>query len=111
MGSKCCKLTSCCWDSQFKAAAVVEVPDAVGNENKRKVDYLPAFGDFAFEQLKHATSGSPVQTIVSEHGEKAPDVVYKGKPENRRRIAVKRINRMAWPDARQFLVANFFYHY
>lgn len=30
MGSKCCKLTSCCWDSQFKAAAVVEVPDAVG---------------------------------------------------------------------------------
>ncbi|CAB4300364.1 unnamed protein product [Prunus armeniaca] len=44
-----------------------------------------------------------VEYIVSEHGEKAPNVVYKGKLENQRRIAVKRFNRMAWPDARQFL--------
>ncbi|MBA0563889.1 hypothetical protein Golob_008851, partial [Gossypium lobatum] len=34
---------------------------------------------------------------------KAPNVVYKGKLENQRRIAVKRFNRSAWPDARQFL--------
>lgn len=44
---------------------------------------------------------------MSEHGEKAPNVVYKGKLENQRRIAVKRFNRMAWPDARQFLVDSF----
>ncbi|MBA0801067.1 hypothetical protein Gohar_011458, partial [Gossypium harknessii] len=37
------------------------------------------------------------------HGEKAPNVVYKGKLENQRWIAVKRFNRSAWPDARQFL--------
>ncbi|MBA0558769.1 hypothetical protein Golob_015773, partial [Gossypium lobatum] len=34
---------------------------------------------------------------------KAPNVVYKGKLENQRWIAVKRFNRSAWPDARQFL--------
>ncbi|XP_010540279.1 PREDICTED: probable serine/threonine-protein kinase At5g41260 isoform X2 [Tarenaya hassleriana] len=44
-----------------------------------------------------------VENIVSEHGEKAPNVVYKGKLENQKRIAVKRFTRMAWPDARQFL--------
>lgn len=47
---------------------------------------------------------------MSEHGEKAPNVVYKGKLENQRRIAIKRFNRMAWPDARQFLVDSH-YHY
>lgn len=84
---------------------------ASGNEGKSEVDYLPAFREFTFEQLKNATSGFAVENIVSEHGEKAPNVVYKGKLENQRRIAVKRFNRTAWPDARQFLVANFFYHY
>ncbi len=84
---------------------------AAGNEGKSEVDYLPAFREFTLEQLKNATSGFEVENIVSEHGEKAPNVVYKGKLENQRRIAVKRINGMAWPDARQFLVANFFYHY
>ncbi|KAK6158183.1 hypothetical protein DH2020_005497 [Rehmannia glutinosa] len=41
-----------------------------------------------------------------EHGEKAPNVVYKGKLDNQRRIAVKRFNRSAWPDARQFMDGN-----
>ncbi|KVH91869.1 Protein kinase, catalytic domain-containing protein [Cynara cardunculus var. scolymus] len=53
--------------------------------------------------LRTATSGFAVENIVSEHGEKAPNVVYKGKLENQRRIAVKRFNRAAWPDSRQFL--------
>ena len=30
--------------------------------------------------------------------------MYKGKLDNQRRIAVKRFNRKAWPDSRQFLV-------
>lgn len=101
MGCQCSKLIPCCWNSQFKAA-VLEAPD-IDNEEKSDVDYLPTFCEFTFEQLKNATSGFAVEYIVSEHGEKAPNVVYKGKLENQRRIAVKRFNRMAWPDARQFL--------
>ncbi|OMP00457.1 hypothetical protein COLO4_12696 [Corchorus olitorius] len=101
MGCQCSKLTPCCWDSQFKAA-VLEAPD-VENEEKGEVDHLPAFREFTLEQLKNATSGFAVENIVSEHGEKAPNVVYKGKLENQRRIAVKRFNRMAWPDPRQFM--------
>ncbi|CAN6711050.1 unnamed protein product [Malus baccata var. baccata] len=49
---------------------------------------------------KHAVS---VEYTVSEQGEKSPNVDYKGKLEYQKRIAVKRFNRMAWPDARQFL--------
>lgn len=74
------------------------------NGEKSEVDYLPVFCEYTFEQLKNATSGFAAENIVSEHGEKAPNVVYKGKLESQRRIAVKRFNRMAWPDARQFLV-------
>ncbi|XP_050204141.1 serine/threonine-protein kinase BSK3 [Mercurialis annua] len=103
MGSQCSKFTPCCLDSQFKPASVVEVSDTIGVEGKNEADSLPVFREFTFEQLKNATSGFAVENIVSEHGEKAPNVVYKGKLESQRRIVVKRFNRMAWPDARQFL--------
>ena len=66
---------------------------------------MPVFTEYSVETLKMATSGFAVENIVSEHGEKAPNVVYKGKLENQRRIAVKRFNRSAWPEARQFLVS------
>ncbi|CAN1237056.1 Serine/threonine-protein kinase BSK3 [Linum grandiflorum] len=79
---------------------VLETGDLV---EENGVDYLPALKEFTFEQLKNATSGFAVENIVSEHGEKAPNVVYKGKLENQSKIAVKRFNRMAWPDARQFV--------
>lgn len=65
---------------------------------------MPAFREYSIDQLRTATSGFSVENIVSEHGEKAPNVVYKGKLANQRRIAVKRFNRSAWPDARQFMV-------
>lgn len=74
------------------------------NAEKSEVDNLPVFHEYTIDQLRMATSGFAVENIVSEHGEKAPNVVYKGKLENQRRIAVKRFNRSAWPDARQFLV-------
>ncbi|GJN01275.1 hypothetical protein PR202_ga18528 [Eleusine coracana subsp. coracana] len=64
---------------------------------------LPVFQEFSFEQLRLATSGFAAENIVSEHGEKAPNVVYKGKLDAQRRVAVKRFNRSAWPDSRQFL--------
>ncbi|MFS7943669.1 hypothetical protein Hanom_Chr06g00502981 [Helianthus anomalus] len=63
-----------------------------------------AFKEYTLEQLKNATSGFAVENIVSEHGEKPPNVVYKGKLENQTRIAVKRFTGSAWPNARQFLV-------
>lgn len=78
-------------------------------EEISELDHLPAFREFTFDQLKNATSGFAVENIVSEHGEKAPNVVYKGKLESQMRIAVKRFNRMAWPDVRQFLVDYFYY--
>ncbi|XWS61778.1 hypothetical protein CRYUN_Cryun07bG0154900 [Craigia yunnanensis] len=101
MGCGCSKLSACCWSSDQNGS----IPEAanVENEEKGEVDDLPAFREYSIETLKMATSGFAVENIVSEHGEKAPNVVYKGKLENQRRIAVKRFNRSAWPDARQFL--------
>lgn len=55
------------------------------------------------EELKASTSGFSSDNIVSEHGEKAPNVVYRGKLDNDRWIAIKRFNKLAWPDSRQFL--------
>lgn len=70
-------------------------------------DILPGFTEFSLDQLRAATSGFSTDNIVSEHGEKAPNVVYRGKlVDGDRFIAVKRFNRMAWPDSRQFLVCS-----
>ncbi|RZC01832.1 Serine/threonine-protein kinase BSK3 isoform I [Glycine soja] len=101
MGIQCSRLIPCCVDSQVKAS-VIETPDAE-IEDSSEVSNWPTFREYTLEQLKNATSGFAVENIVSEHGEKAPNVVYKGKLENQMRIAVKRFNRNAWPDARQFL--------
>ncbi|XP_022760103.1 probable serine/threonine-protein kinase At5g41260 isoform X4 [Durio zibethinus] len=101
MGCRCSKLSACCWSSDQNGS--IPAADNDENEEKGEVDDLPAFREYSIETLKMATSGFAVENIVSEHGEKAPNVVYKGKLENQRRIAVKRFNRSAWPDARQFL--------
>ncbi|GAB4861783.1 Serine/threonine-protein kinase bsk3 [Ancistrocladus abbreviatus] len=100
MGSHGSKLVPCCLGSPNKTAVIeasdveIEADSGLG---------LPAFREYTYEQLKNATFGFAVDNIVSEHGEKAPNVVYQGKLENQMRIAVKRFNKMAWPDARQFL--------
>lgn len=65
---------------------------------------MPSFREYSLDQLKAATSGFSVDNIVSEHGEKAPNVVYKGKLGDDRWIAVKRFNKSAWPDTKQFIV-------
>lgn len=82
--------------------------NAENGENCEITD-VPGFREYTLEQLKSATSGFAVEYIVSEHGEKAPNVVYKGKLENQKKIAVKRFTRMAWPDARQFLVTTYIF--
>ncbi|KAL2544113.1 Protein kinase protein with tetratricopeptide repeat domain [Forsythia ovata] len=101
MGCEFSKLTSCCCLSEQNGP--VHEARNTENEEKGEVSDLPTFREYSVEQLRVATSGFAVENIVSEHGEKAPNVVYKGKLENQKRIAVKRFNRSAWPDARQFL--------
>lgn len=76
-------------------------------ENGEK-NSLPSFREFSWEELKAATNGFSADNIVSEHGEKAPNVVYKGLLENEGWIAVKRFNKSAWPDTRQFIVSTLF---
>ncbi|KAL2928063.1 Serine/threonine-protein kinase BSK7 [Bienertia sinuspersici] len=100
MGCHCSKLSACCWDRGHDGETAEPEKE---NEQKGESDDLPAFREYSIEQLRAATSGFAVENIVSEHGEKAPNIVYRGKLENQKRIAVKRFNRSAWPDARQFL--------
>lgn len=61
-----------------------------------------AFAEFSLAELKAATGGFSSDNIVSESGEKAPNLVYKGWLQNRTWIAVKKFTRMAWPDPKQF---------
>lgn len=72
---------------------------------------MPIFREFSWEELKAATKGFSSDNIVSEHGEKAPNVVYKGFLESEGWIAVKRFNKSAWPDSRQFIVSTLSQHY
>ncbi|KAG9145117.1 hypothetical protein Leryth_008917 [Lithospermum erythrorhizon] len=101
MGCDFSKLSSCCCVSG-ESQPIHEAHNAE-EEEKREANDVPSFREFSVDQLRIATSGFAVENIVSEHGEKAPNVVYKGKLENQRPIAVKRFNRNAWPDTRQFM--------
>uniref|UniRef100_A0A6N2JXL1 non-specific serine/threonine protein kinase n=1 Tax=Salix viminalis TaxID=40686 RepID=A0A6N2JXL1_SALVM len=101
MGCECSKLTKCCWSSDYTGSVPEDRNEA--NEENSELDDLPAFREYNIETLRMATAGFSAENIVSEHGEKALNVVYKGTLENQRRIAVKRFNKSAWPDARQFL--------
>ncbi|KAL1217685.1 Serine/threonine-protein kinase BSK5 [Cardamine amara subsp. amara] len=97
MGPRCSKLSLCWWPTHLKST----LNDTSDLENG--TDDLPSFTEFSFDQLRAATCGFSTDSIVSEHGVKAPNVVYKGRLEDDRWIAVKRFNRSAWPDTRQFL--------
>ncbi|XP_077246776.1 serine/threonine-protein kinase BSK1-like [Tasmannia lanceolata] len=61
-----------------------------------------AFSEFSLSHLKSATNNFSSDFIVSESGEKAPNLVYKGRLQNHRWIAVKKFTKMAWPDPKQF---------
>ncbi|PKA66267.1 putative serine/threonine-protein kinase [Apostasia shenzhenica] len=67
-------------------------------------DRAPAFREFSLAELRSATKGFSSELIVSESGEKAPNVVYRGKLDGGRLIAIKRFSRQSWPDAQQFVV-------
>lgn len=66
------------------------------------------FAEFSLGELKAATNNFSSDNIVSESGEKAPNVVYEGRLQNQRWIAVKKFTKIAWPDPKQFAVCNFF---
>ena len=65
---------------------------------------VPAFRELTVEQLRAATDGFSLENIVSEGGEKAPNIVYKGCLEGDRWVAIKKFPKSAWPDPRQFAV-------
>ncbi|MQL76445.1 hypothetical protein Taro_008836 [Colocasia esculenta] len=63
---------------------------------------VPVFAEFSLTDLKAATNGFSSENIVSESGERAPNLVYRGRLQDRRWIAVKKFTKSAWPDPKQF---------
>jgi len=62
------------------------------------------FSEFSLSDLKAATNNFSSEYIVSESGEKAANLVYKGRLQNQKRwIAVKKFGKAAWPDPKQFV--------
>ncbi|KAH1045311.1 hypothetical protein J1N35_036095 [Gossypium stocksii] len=74
--------------------------DLDGNGEQQAV---PAFNEFSLAELRAASNGFSTDLIVSESGEKAPNVVYRGKLKNNRVVAIKRFSRQSWPDPHQFV--------
>lgn len=100
MGARCSKFSFCWWHSHLKPSVL---QSDLENKGTSEQNSLPGFKEFSLEELKAATSGFSADNIVSEHGVKAPNVVYKGQLENDSWIAIKRFNKLAWPDSRQFI--------
>ncbi|PPD96884.1 hypothetical protein GOBAR_DD06085 [Gossypium barbadense] len=74
MEAGCSKLSLCWWPSNFKS----NLHGSSALENQKAA--LPAgFREYSLDQLRAATSGFCTDNVVSEHGEKAPNVVYRGK--------------------------------
>ncbi|KAI3905102.1 hypothetical protein MKX01_017348 [Papaver californicum] len=77
-----------------------------GGEHRDQDDInqvVPVFKENSLSEVKLATNGFSSDKIVSESGEKAPNVVYKAKLGNGRLVAVKRFSRLSWPDSQQFI--------
>eukprot|EP00249_Psilotum_nudum_P019818 c27433_g2_i2 orf=286-1761(+) len=97
-----------CFFSQPEAPGVAEAdtkpPERPNSENTRRneLEAVPVFREFTLQQLRAATNGFSNDFIVSEGGDRAPNMVFKGRLENNRWVAVKRFPKAAWPDSRQF---------
>ncbi|KAL8268383.1 hypothetical protein R6Q59_002181 [Mikania micrantha] len=64
---------------------------------------VPAFKEFELTELRAATNGFSSDLIVSESGEKAPNVVFRGKLRSNKVVAIKRFSKLSWPDPQQFV--------
>ncbi|CAL4932069.1 unnamed protein product [Urochloa decumbens] len=78
-----------------------------GGGGRRGGGDVPAFAEFSLADLRAATGGFAAGNIVSESGEKAPNLVYRGQLKGPggappRAIAVKKFAKHAWPDPKQF---------
>ncbi|XP_015896786.3 serine/threonine-protein kinase BSK2 [Ziziphus jujuba] len=83
-------------------------PDTIkpdpGNGDQAELEHcVPAFKEYGLNELMKATNGFSSGYIVSESGEKAPNVVYRGKLDNNLLVAVKRLSKQSWPDFQQFV--------
>lgn len=72
---------------------------------------VPALAEFSLAELRAATAGFAPGNIVSESGEKAPNLVYRGQLRGPggappRAVAVKKFAKLAWPDPKQFAVGK-----
>ncbi|XP_058204562.1 serine/threonine-protein kinase BSK2 [Rhododendron vialii] len=79
-------------------------PDPANGDQLDQENQVPAFKEFGLSELRTATNGFNSELIVSESGEKAPNVVYRGKLRNNRYVAIKRFSKQSWPDPQQFVV-------
>lgn len=75
-------------------------PEAENGDTEPEI--APPFREFSYEQLRIATSAFSPENIVSDHGEKAPNIVYKARLASDYWVAVKSFPKSAWPDAKQF---------
>ncbi|CAN6559472.1 unnamed protein product [Malus baccata var. baccata] len=87
---------------------IAKIEDSLDAENRGRdrmdsPSLVPGFSEFSLQQLRAATSQFSSENVVSKHGEEATNVVYKGKLQDGRCIAVKRFSCSAWPDSRRFL--------
>ncbi|KAK2969532.1 hypothetical protein RJ640_029825 [Escallonia rubra] len=73
-----------------------------GEEGCSQRRHVPVFRAYGLSELRRATDGFSGDCIVSESGERAPNVVYQGKLDDNRLVAVKRFSKQSWPDAHQF---------
>ncbi|KAI7738111.1 hypothetical protein M8C21_014520, partial [Ambrosia artemisiifolia] len=64
---------------------------------------VPVFKEYELTELRAATNGFSSDLIVSESGEKAPNVVFRGKLRNNKVVAIKRFSKLSWPDPQQFV--------
>ncbi|XP_058212906.1 serine/threonine-protein kinase BSK5-like [Rhododendron vialii] len=105
MGACCSKLTICWWHSHLEPSLLESPTLEKGGKNDRSSLAPSLICELSLKDLKAATNGFSTYNIVSEHGDRAPNLVYKGKLDgnNDRQIAVKRFHKTAWPDSRQFI--------
>ncbi|KAH0853680.1 hypothetical protein HID58_092976 [Brassica napus] len=79
------------------------VKSTVVDELDREGSSCPRFREFTLEELNVATDGFSADNIVSEHNEKVPNIVYEGTLDDGKKIAVKRFQKLSWPDASEFV--------
>ncbi|XP_078427893.1 serine/threonine-protein kinase BSK5-like isoform X2 [Wolffia australiana] len=107
MGGRCSKYRPswCCNSCKNSTAAEQPGQGADATAEADPGAAVPAFKEYGLAELRVATANFSSEKIVSEHGEKAPNVVFRGRLADGpvATIAVKRFNKSAWPDARQFL--------